>query len=102
MSGDAIVLRSLITSLPAGLVPIMSANSQFSSALLPAALSSAGIFFTTKYTHLNMYCTLAFKLSVLVSLEQLEMFASSATRLHFCSVKASYHEFSNSTCGVLM
>lgn len=34
MSGDAIVLCSLITSLPAGLVPIMSASSQLSSALL--------------------------------------------------------------------
>lgn len=39
MSGDAIVLCSLITSLPAGLVPIMSANSQLSSALLCLVLS---------------------------------------------------------------
>lgn len=46
MSGDAIVLCSLITSLPAGLVPIMSANSQLSGALLPAALSSVGTSFT--------------------------------------------------------
>lgn len=38
MSGDAIVLRSLITSLPAGLVPIMSTNSQLSSALLSSPL----------------------------------------------------------------
>lgn len=37
-SGDAIVLCSLITSLPAGLVPIMSANSQFSSVLLSSQL----------------------------------------------------------------
>lgn len=38
MSGDAIVLCSLITSLPAGLVLIMSANSQLSSALLSSLL----------------------------------------------------------------
>lgn len=38
MSGDAIVLRSLITSQPAGLVPIMCANSQLSSALLSSPL----------------------------------------------------------------
>ncbi len=34
MSGDAIMLRSLITSPPAGLVPITSANSQLSPELL--------------------------------------------------------------------
>lgn len=63
MSGDAIVLCSLITFLPAGLVPIMSANSQLSAALLPTTLSSAGIAFmlisSILLQHLNRVLFLA-------------------------------------------
>ena len=70
-SGDAIVLCSLITSLPPGLVPIMSANSQLSSALLSSPLPCPQLasLLPLKNTHLNKFFTPAFRCTVLFSLQ---------------------------------
>lgn len=70
MTGDAIVLGSLITSLPPGLVPIMSANSQLSSALLPSQWPRPQLasLSNEKTTHPNKFFTPAFRIAVLLSL----------------------------------